>query len=128
MASKPAELISVTGVGKYRSTAEGVSSLFDGTPFRFAAMLDTDPQGPYSFTQDRLRLVLRSLFPAPRCFIAGEAIEEHEHAAAIEVWKEFVAEKKVENPLLINVCPLHTGDSARRLLTHSSCVSSKAEP
>jgi hypothetical protein len=105
MASTQDDAISVCGVGKYRTTAEAVAPLLHGTPFRFTAMLDTVTAEPYNFTQDRLGLVLRSLYPFPRCFIAGEAVEEHVNKAAIEVWHEFVKEKQIENPLLINVCP-----------------------
>lgn len=59
------EIIAVYGVGKYRETAEGVSSQFEGTPFRFVAMLDTVSPEPYNFTQDRLRSVLRRIVNSP---------------------------------------------------------------
>lgn len=97
-------IISVAGVGKYRSTAAGFVHLFNDTPFHFAAMLDTDGTAePYRFTKDRLALVLRAVFPLPQVFIAGEAIDEDINKAAVEVWEEFVAEGGVERPLLINV-------------------------
>jgi hypothetical protein len=95
--------IAVFGVGKYRQTADRLVSFFTGTPFQVCGMLDTASPEPYNFTPDRLRLVLRAVYPRPRVFIAGEAIEKEENEAAIEVWKEFVAEDGIEKPLLFNV-------------------------
>jgi hypothetical protein len=64
-----------------------------------------DAVSEYSFTPDRLAAVLRAIFPAPRCFISGEALTEEMNAAAVKVWEEYVAETKPENPMLINVRP-----------------------
>ncbi|KAK5940625.1 hypothetical protein PMZ80_007042 [Knufia obscura] len=65
-------------------------------------MMDSTSPEPYNFNPDRMRLVLRCLYPEPRCFLVGEGVELEDNAAAVEVWKEFVAERKVESPLLIN--------------------------
>lgn len=98
------EDVLVFAVGKYRTTVERTGPIFQSTPFRFVGILDTagSPE-PYTFTPDRLRLALRALYPRPRCFIAGEAIKAEQNAAAVEVWREFVAETGVQNPMLINV-------------------------
>jgi len=125
--SGAAEDILVFAVGKYRTTVERMGPVFRGTPFRFVGILDTasSPE-PYTFTPDRLRLALRVLYPRPRCFVAGEAIEAGQNAAAVEVWREFVDETDIENPLLINVCtPLpppfwSTLKSMRHLIVLSS--------
>lgn len=103
MSVKMSEKISVVGVGKYRKTAENAAVKLEGTPFHFAAMLDVTGPEAYRFTPDRLRLVLHALNPVPRCFIAGEGIDEKDNIAAIEVWKEFVEERKPEHPLMLNV-------------------------
>jgi len=99
--------ISVVGVGKYRSIALDIVQNFNGTPFTFAAMLDTNDSAKlYTFTPDRLRIVLRALHPAPQCLIAGGAIEEQVNEAAVEVWREFVTEtfgEDEQQTLLINV-------------------------
>ena len=103
MSTEQKQEISVCGVGKYRKIAIFASKQLEATPFRIAAFLDTTSPEPYKFTSERLALVLRSLYPAPRCFIAGEGIEAEVNAAAVQVWKEFVKECEVEDPLLINV-------------------------
>lgn len=97
------EKISICGVGRHRAVAIFASKQLENTPFRFAAILDATSPEPYNFSPDRLRLLLRCLYPEPRCFIAGEGVEEEANAAAVEVWNEFVAERKVDNALLINV-------------------------
>lgn len=107
MAAQGQKEISICGVGKFRAVAIFASKELEGTPFRFAAMMDSTSPEPYNFNPDRLRLVLRCLYPEPRCFLVGEGVELEDNAAAVEVWKEFVAERKVESPLLINVSLLN---------------------
>lgn len=97
------ERISVVGVGKYRAIAQYASKVLDGTPFHMAAVMDAMSPDPYNFKPERMGLVLRSLNPEPRCFLVGEGIPEEDNAAAVEVWKEFIKEKEVKHPLLINV-------------------------
>ena len=97
------EEVSVFGVGKYRKTVEAIGGIFEGTPFRFVGILDTTSSEPYNFTPERLKVVLGALYPRPQCFIAGEAIEPEDNAAAVEVWEEFAKEMNIERPLLINV-------------------------
>ncbi len=115
MAEQRQEEISVCGVGRFRAIAVFASKQLEGTPFRFAAVMDTGSPEPYNFRPDRMRLVLRCLHPEPRCFIVGEGIPEEDNAAAVEVWTEFVAERKVESPLLINVSLLVTNVKGLRL-------------
>ena len=123
--SSSSTAISVVGVGKYRQNAIDVSHLFNNTPFRFAAMLDTASPKPYNYTPDSLRLVLRSLHPRPRCFLAGEAIEENENEGAREVWDDFVEEKGVEGTFCINVstyaCQVGVFQSPLRFLVGLTC-------
>jgi hypothetical protein len=97
------EEVSVFGVGKYRNTVEAIGGIFEGTPFRFVGILDTTSSEPYSFTPERLKVVLGALYPRPRCFIAGEAIEPEDNVAAVEVWQDFAKEMDIVRPLLINV-------------------------
>ncbi|KAK5220015.1 hypothetical protein LTR72_007546 [Exophiala xenobiotica] len=97
------EEVSVFGVGKSRNTVEAIGGIFEGTPFRFVGILDTTSSEPYIFTPERLKVVLGALYPRPRCFIAGEAIEPEDNAAAVEVWQEFAKEMDIVRPLLINL-------------------------
>jgi hypothetical protein len=108
--------ISIFAVGKYRETAHALIPLLEGSSFRLCGMLDAVSE--YKFTPDRLAVVLRAVFPAPRCFIAGEAISEEINVAAVKVWEEYVEEIKPENPLLVNVRVLTF--VAARLLTMCS--------
>ncbi|KAK5305038.1 hypothetical protein LTR99_004104 [Exophiala xenobiotica] len=89
------EEVSVFGVGKSRNTVEAIGGIFEGTPFRFVGILDTTSSEPYIFTPERLKVVLGALYPRPRCFIAGEAIEPEDNAAAVEVWQEFAKEMDI---------------------------------
>ncbi len=98
------EEVSVFGVGKYRKTVEAIGGIFEGTPFRFVGILDMTSTEPYNFTPERLKVVLGALYPRPRCFLAGEAIEPEDNAAAVAVWQQFAKEMDLERPLLINVC------------------------
>ncbi|KAK5453445.1 hypothetical protein LTS15_006630 [Exophiala xenobiotica] len=92
--------VSVFGVGKYRNTVEAIGGIFEGTPFRFVGIMDTTSSEPYIFTPERLKVVLGALYPRPRCFIAGEAIEPEDNAAAVEVWQEFAKEMDIRQRLL----------------------------
>lgn len=116
MSALSVEPISIFAVGKYRETANALISLLEGSPFRLCGMLDAVSE--CKFTPDRLAAVLRAVLPAPRCFIAGEAISEEMNAAAVKVWEEYVEEIKPENPMLVNVRFFTC--LAARLLTMSS--------
>jgi hypothetical protein len=94
--------IPIFAVGQSRVNAEAISGIFQ-PPYYLAGVLDTISLPPYNFTPSNLALALRVLHPRPRAIIVGEAISSEESADALKVWKEFVEELEIENPLLIDV-------------------------
>lgn len=104
--SIPAVLIGVT-----RATALNSSlTLFEGTPYYVAAVLDTSeaPKG-YLFEPQNLGTVLYALHPRPQILVTGTAIDANTLATIEPVWEEHLG-RVDEKSCRVAVCfeVLHT--------------------
>ena len=96
--------ISVVALGCYRDVAETTNTIFTGTPYRIAAVLDLYNSPPaYTYNKQNLGATLHTLSPRPQVFITGAGITPEMSEEAIGVWNEYLKNVGLRENHLINV-------------------------
>ena len=89
--SMPSKPMPVVALGCYRDVAETTNSIFAGTLYYIAAVLDLySSPPPFAYTKQTLGATLHTLSPRPKVFITGAGITPEMSAEAIGVWEEYV--------------------------------------
>ena len=83
--------IPVVALGCYRDVAEKTNSIFVGTPYYIAAILDLyNSPAAYAYSKQNLGAALHALSPRPKVFITGAGITPEMSEEAIGVWNEYL--------------------------------------
>lgn len=96
--------INIVALGVYRHVAASMETMFQGTPYHLAAIIDLKSQPEvFTYTAHNLGVLLHCLEPRPQVFITGLMISKDMTKEAADVWEKYLGDLKPKNPLLIKV-------------------------